>query len=67
MYCKLQHGKKSEEYLQMSKAGQLQEYKYILLKQLKIKQYFAIYLLLKTEKKVTDLVKCKHKTFVDYL
>jgi len=30
-------------------------------------QYFAIYLLFKTEKKGTDLVKYKHKTFVDYL
>ena len=31
-----------------------QEYKYILLKQLQIMQYFAIYLLFKTKKKVTD-------------
>ena len=30
-------------------------------------QYFAIYLLFKTKKKVTDFVKYKHKTFVDYL
>ena len=30
-------------------------------------QYFAIDLLFKTEKKVTDLVKHKHKTCVDYL
>jgi len=37
------------------------------LKQLQITQYFAIYLLFKTEKKVTDLVKYKHKIVVDYL
>jgi hypothetical protein len=29
--------------------------------------YEILVLLLKTEKKVTDLVKCKHKTFVDYV
>ena len=40
-----------------------QEYKYILLKQLKLEKY----VLFKTEQKATDIIKYKHKTFVDYL
>ena len=43
-----------------------QEYKHILLKQLKLDN-IVLYVLLKTEQKATDLIKNKHKAFVDYL
>ena len=43
-----------------------QEYKYILLKQLKLDNS-VLYVLFKTEQKATDVIKYKHKTFVDYL
>ena len=42
-----------------------QEYKYILLKQLKMTQYFDICIVL--EHKATYLIKYKHITYVDYL
>ena len=37
--------------------------KYILLK---AQNYTMLYVLFKTEEKATDLIKYKHKTFVDY-
>jgi hypothetical protein len=43
-----------------------QEYKYVLLKQLKLDNS-VLYVLFMTEQKATDLIKYKHKTFVDYL
>jgi hypothetical protein len=43
-----------------------QEYKYIILKQLKLDNN-VLYVLFKTEQKATYLIKYKHKTFVDYL